>query len=237
MEKQAAVTVLVGMSELLREGLTRILATSKFRVGFSAANVQELLSKPLSRHRSILLIIDIDNKEPKTSFDQIAMFKSERQESRVIILTDDCSSNRVACALRAGADAFMTKGAACDTFMKSIELVTSGHTVLPGDALSLIQEMIADPKPSLQQLVNPTLPEKDGYTELVVLSTRERCILQYLVDGESNKMIARKVNITEATVKVHVKTILRKIRVRNRTQAAVWAMSNGIIAQDGTAAA
>ena len=50
-----------------------------------------------------------------------------------------------------------------------------------------------------------------------------RCI----IEGESNKCIARKINVTEATVKVHVKAILRKIRVQNRTQAAVWGMNNG----------
>ena len=54
--------------------------------------------------------------------------------------------------------------------------------------------------------------------------------MHYLVDGSSNKAIARKINIAEATVKVHVKAILRKIRVNNRTQAAVWAMNNGMFA-------
>jgi two-component system nitrate/nitrite response regulator NarL len=49
-----------------------------------------------------------------------------------------------------------------------------------------------------------------------------------LIEGDSNKLIARKIEIAEATVKVHVKAILRKIRVHNRTQAAIWAMSNGL---------
>jgi two-component system nitrate/nitrite response regulator NarL len=51
--------------------------------------------------------------------------------------------------------------------------------------------------------------------------------LRYLIEGDPNKTIARKIHITEATVKVHVKAILRKIRVHNRTQAAIWAMNNG----------
>jgi two-component system nitrate/nitrite response regulator NarL len=60
------------------------------------------------------------------------------------------------------------------------------------------------------------------------LSDRERCILNCLIAGDSNKTIARKIDIAEATVKVHVKAILRKVRVQNRTQAAIWAMSNGL---------
>jgi two-component system nitrate/nitrite response regulator NarL len=59
------------------------------------------------------------------------------------------------------------------------------------------------------------------------LSPREKSILRHLINGDSNKCIARKIDITEATVKVHVKAILRKIRVQNRTQAAIWGMNNG----------
>ncbi len=59
------------------------------------------------------------------------------------------------------------------------------------------------------------------------LSPRERLILRCLTEGDSNKSIARKNDIAEATVKVHIKAILRKISVRNRTQAAIWGMNNG----------
>src|SRR5207237_6965922 len=61
------------------------------------------------------------------------------------------------------------------------------------------------------------------------LSPRETSILRCLVEGDSNKCIARKINIAEATVKVHIKAILRKIRVQNRTQAAIWGMNNGSV--------
>ena len=62
------------------------------------------------------------------------------------------------------------------------------------------------------------------------LSEREAQILDGLVKGHANKVIARTCDITEATVKVHMKSILRKIRVDNRTQAAIWAMENGYAA-------
>ena len=65
------------------------------------------------------------------------------------------------------------------------------------------------------------------------LSERETQILDGLVKGHPNKVIARTCNVTEATVKVHMKSILRKIRVDNRTQAAIWAMANGYAA-DGS---
>jgi two-component system nitrate/nitrite response regulator NarL len=60
-----------------------------------------------------------------------------------------------------------------------------------------------------------------------LLSSREYAILRHLTQGASNKHIARQLEIAEATVKVHVKSLLRKIRVSNRTQAAMWAVSHG----------
>ena len=63
------------------------------------------------------------------------------------------------------------------------------------------------------------------------LSPREMAILRHLIEGNSNKSIARKIDIAEATVKVHVKAILRKIRVQNRTQAAIWGMNNTLLLQ------
>lgn len=60
------------------------------------------------------------------------------------------------------------------------------------------------------------------------LSPREIQILTCLVTGGSNKAIAARIGITEATVKVHIKGLLRKIDVRNRTQAAIWALNNGV---------
>jgi two-component system nitrate/nitrite response regulator NarL len=105
-----------------------------------------------------------------------------------------------------------------------------GETFLPSALLPYIlnhngrhaSEQIAhdfaETRPALRKTECDTTPH---------ISVREKCILNYLIEGYSNKTIARKINIAEATVKVHVKTILRKIRVQNRTQAAIWAINNG----------
>ena len=66
-----------------------------------------------------------------------------------------------------------------------------------------------------------------GFRSVRRISDRERHILHNLLAGHSNKMIARQLNISEATVKVHMKAVLRKLNVRNRTQAAMWAVANG----------
>jgi DNA-binding NarL/FixJ family response regulator len=231
MTRQSFVTVLVGPSELLREGLSRILEAAKFRVLFSAACVHDLLQKPLAQHRSILLIIDVGGTDADAEFAQIAEFKAIFPTSHVVALADHCLSTDIVSAFRAGADGYLTKVAAYDTFIKALELVMLGQTVLPAETSTFIQDIRHGPKHDAvaDELTNDIVKVEDEVQELEILSNRENCILRRLIEGESNKAIAREINIAEATVKVHVKAILRKIRVRNRTQAAVWAMNHGML--------
>lgn len=231
MTRQSFVTVLVGPSELLREGLSRILEAAKFRVLFSAACIHDLLQKPLAQHRSILLIIDVGGTDADAEFAQIAEFKAIYPTSHVVALADHCLSTNIVSAFRAGADGYLTKVAAYDTFIKALELVMLGQTVLPAETSTFIQDIRHGPKHDAvaDELTNDIIKVEDEVQDLEILSNRENCILRRLIEGESNKAIAREINIAEATVKVHVKAILRKIRVRNRTQAAVWAMNHGML--------
>ncbi|WP_181832707.1 helix-turn-helix domain-containing protein [Bosea caraganae] len=110
----------------------------------------------------------------------------------------------------------------CSTLIKSLELVMLGESIFPSAILTRmadehgldieIEDEIAVEEP-------PILHSSRS------LSAREMQILQCLVRGQSNKMIARNLDIVEATVKVHIKAILRKIHVQNRTQAAIWAVN------------
>jgi two-component system nitrate/nitrite response regulator NarL len=231
MTRQSFVTVLVGPGDLFREGLSRILDAAKFRILFSAACVHDLLQKPLPRDRSILLILDVGGTDANAEFAQIADFKAIYPTSHVVALADHCRSTDIVSAFRAGADGYLTKVAAYDTFIKALELVVLGHTVLPAETSAFIQDIRHDLKydSAPDDLENVVVKVENEDVELSILSNRENCILRRLIEGESNKTIARDVNIAEATVKVHVKAILRKIRVRNRTQAAVWAMNHGML--------
>ncbi|TIT03319.1 MAG: response regulator transcription factor [Mesorhizobium sp.] len=229
--RQSFITVLVGPSELLREGLSRILDAAKFRVLFSAACVHDILQKPLPQHRPILLIIDVGGTDADAEFAQIAEFKAIYPTSHVVALADHCRSTDIVSAFHAGADGYLTKVAAHDTFIKALELVMLGQTVLPAETSTSIQDIRHGLKHDAvaDELTKVAVKVEYEDQELSILSSRENCILRRLIEGESNKAIAREINIAEATVKVHVKAILRKIRVRNRTQAAVWAMNHGML--------
>ncbi len=112
-----------------------------------------------------------------------------------------------------------------DALVKSLELVLANSGVF---VPSTILTSLFDAK--LEELPRRDLKVGDGdVTSPKVahhLTGREFAILQCIVRGDSNKHIARHLDIAEATVKVHVKGILRKFSVRNRTQAAIWAMSH-----------
>jgi two-component system nitrate/nitrite response regulator NarL len=124
-----------------------------------------------------------------------------------------------------------------DVFVKSIELVMMGETIYPPAFLSFVVDADASniemaPRDEQRALAAATEDTMSAAEDTIApqLSPRETSILRCLVEGDSNKCIARKIDIAEATVKVHVKAILRKIRVQNRTQAAVWGMKNGSLA-------
>lgn len=159
----------------------------------------------------------------------IGFVREHYPDARVAIVSDHYRPHELISAYKAGANGYFVDVNSCDAFIKSIELVTMGETVFPPAFLSYV----LDGGPDRETQLQPTSEERSS---LIVadderiaphLSPRERAILSFLIEGNSNKCIARKIDIAEATVKVHVKAILRKIRVQNRTQAAIWGMSNG----------
>ena len=224
--RQIYETVLVVPNVLLREGLARILTTRPFRMLHSAASMDDAFLRRLSQRRSMLLVIGVS--DPDATAMQIALFKEKQPSGRVAVLADHYNLDAVLSAFRAGANAYFVKVTTCSAFIKSLELVMLGETIVPTEILPFIlahKDDAIDLEVGADAEVLP-IAQPSGFR---ALSIQEKRILRYLVDGSSNKVIARKIDIAEATVKVHIKAILRKIRVHNRTQAAVWAMQQFVV--------
>jgi two-component system nitrate/nitrite response regulator NarL len=227
MRRRPFATVLVGQSALLREGLARILSAADFRIVASGARVQDVIQA--SQHQSLLLIIDVSD-EPDAAIAEIELFKEQHPSGRVAVLADHYPLHDMVSAFAAGANLYFANSVSCDALIKALELIMLGETILPPQLLALIAGTSQEWGATL-----PICPRVHGDAspgmrtdDTPRLSAREKSILRCMVGGDSNKLIARKIDITEATVKVHVKAILRKIRVHNRTQAAIWAMNNGV---------
>ncbi|TJW28730.1 MAG: response regulator transcription factor, partial [Mesorhizobium sp.] len=93
-----------------------------------------------------MLIMDVGGTDANAEFAQIADFKAIYPTSHVVALADRCRSTDIVSAFRAGADGYLTKVAAYDTFIKALELVMLGHTVLPAETSAFIQDIRHDPK-------------------------------------------------------------------------------------------
>ena len=132
-------------------------------------------------------------------------------------------------AIRAGAHGYFISDITCEKFVRSVSLVMMGETIIPAALIKLKLDAsgsrLAEAANDLNNGKHISLAAEDETASL--LSPREREILRCISEGASNKCIARKIDMTEATVKSHVKAILRKISVENRTQAAIWGINNG----------
>jgi DNA-binding NarL/FixJ family response regulator len=232
-KQQSFATILVGKSILLREGLARILRSANFRIVASVSCANDLLPSKPQLHQPLFLIAHTGDSFD-AAIEQIGIIRDRHPTGRIAIVADRYRLGELVSALRAGANGFFVDVMTCDVFIKSIELVMMGETIYPPAFLSFV----LDPEINNHDEVVPR-DEQEQETILIAtedaiappqLSPREKSILRCLVEGDSNKCIARKIDIAEATVKVHVKAILRKIRVQNRTQAAIWGMKNGSLA-------
>jgi two-component system nitrate/nitrite response regulator NarL len=228
--RPAIEAILVGPSALRREGLARILDKADFRIVASETNFCNLEATSLAEHKPLLLIID-SGIDTGAAAGQIELFKASHPSGRVAVISDHCRPADIISAFRVGANAYFVNVLTCDAFIKSLELVMLGETILPSELLSAIGSG-KNAQEALARALGPRGAEPDVLPDQIEgalrLSEREKYILRCIIDGASNKLIARKINIAEATVKVHVKSILRKIRVQNRTQAAIWAVNNGL---------
>ena len=228
--QQSFAIVLVGKSNLLREGLARILRSANFRIVASVSCADDLLPSKLQLHQPLFLIVHTSD-DFDTAVEQIELFRDQHPGGRIAIVADHYRLSELVSAFRAGANGYFVDVMTCEVFIKSIELVMMGETVFPPAFLSFV----LDPEGNR---LGQAAPRDENDQPILVgtentlapqLSTREKSILRCLIEGDSNKCIARKIDIAEATVKVHVKAILRKIRVQNRTQAAIWGMNNGSV--------
>lgn len=220
-------TLLVDSHDLSREGLKHIMVGSSFRVAAAASNLAEVMDHPLGREKPALLVLCAHSRD---DFSALVRFRDEHPQAYIAVLADRYDAEDLSTVLALGVNCYLTNSVSPENLFKSFDLLMLGEAILPSVALSLVRRDFCEAAEAAQWDERPAF-NAEGDRLQGQLSSREQDILQCLVEGASNKAIARRLDITEATVKVHIKAILRKIRVSNRTQAAVWAMSNPPTAQ------
>ena len=221
--------VLVGERGLLREGIERILRSANFRIRASAAPGDDLMASQVQADQLLFLIIHTGDDFDAT-VEQIEFLRNRHSNARVAIVVTRYRLDDVVAAFRAGVNGYFADVTSCEVFAKSVELVMMGEVVFPPAFLSFalvddhhVSNRASSVGSSGAMLTASAIDPR--------LSPRERSIMRCLIEGDSNKCIARKIEIAEATVKVHIKAILRKIQVQNRTQAAIWGVNHASLAE------
>lgn len=152
-----------------------------------------------------------------------AMMIEEAPDSRVLMLTVSEDAEDLIETLRAGACGYLLKNIEADTLTAAIAKAAEGESVISPQMLGkLVQGVRAEAQPKAP--VQPVVA-----SELNKLSPREREILTFIARGQSNKVIARELDLAESTVKIHVQNVLRKLNLTSRVQAAVFAVEQGLV--------
>jgi two-component system nitrate/nitrite response regulator NarL len=212
MDTELAIGIL-GKNELIREGLGRILSEQGFRVVATSPRIQDFLdgAAPVE-----MILVDANICDEGLT-DCIRLHEA-LPSVRIILMADEFSAEDVMEAFNSDAiDGYLVKVIACKPLAAALRLAAMGEKVFPSQIIQSLGTTTLTTNLRTQGA-------RDGGS---TLSAREFEILCCLVDGDANKVISRRLSISDATVKVHIKAILRKLRVVNRTQAAIWAVSRG----------
>lgn len=236
---------------LFRRGLIALLGNDeRFQIAGEAADAT---AAQVAAHKLRPDLILLDNHMPGVQgVDAIAGLKEVSPTSKVVMLTVSENEDDLAAGIRAGADGYLLKtidtAELCDLIQRAWEGDSVFSPQMLGKLVGLLRQSpapaVAEPMPSTVPATSSASPamaspatsanhaqaaaEREAEEALRSLSPRELEILKLIARGDSNKLIARELDIAETTVKIHVQHILRKLNLGNRVHAAVFASARGL---------
>ena len=191
---------------MLREGIASLVASqSDMELVAEASTGREALEQ-FRKHRPNLTLMDLQMPD-MDGIEAMVAIRSEFPEARIIVLTTYKGDVKILRALKAGARAFLLKGLLQKELLETIRAVHAGQRRIPPEVAA--------------ELADHTIDD--------ALTTREIDVLRLIAGGNSNKLIADQLSITEETVKGYVKNILSKLGASDRTHAVTIALKRGII--------
>jgi NarL family two-component system response regulator LiaR len=204
---------------VVREGLRQFLELQEdIEVVGEAGDGMEALEQAQELQPDLVLM---DLVMPKLDgVETMQRLRTLDPESRVIVLTSFVDEDRLLPAIQAGADGYLLKNVEPAELARAIRVAHAGETIIDPTAAARLMRAIAD---------GPRM----SATEAGGLTPRERQVLELIARGQSNKRIARALGVSEKTVKTHVGHVLAKLGVTDRTQAALLAVREGLVAGGG----
>lgn len=210
MTPEALSVAIVDDHPLFRRGLIQLLATlPHFRLVGEASGGRDGIALALET-RPDLLLLDLNMKD-MSGLEVLKEVKAGDLDTRVIMITVSDQAEDLVAALRHGADGYLLKDMEPEQMLESLQAAAAGRVVISTALTHLLAvAMRAQDRPPEHQEAE--------------LTEQELRILERIAGGMSNKVIGKELDIAEGTVKVHVKHILRKLNLKSRVEAAVWAV-------------
>lgn len=205
---EPATIMMVDDHPLLRKGLGQLLELEdELMVVGEASSGQEAIDKALLLEPD-LITLDL-NMQGMDGLETLKIMRDKGIDARIIMLTVSDNDEDVVEAIRCGADGYLLKDMEPEDIIDKLKEATLGRMVLSAKLTEILATALRK-------------PEKAGSRALASLTSREYEILKLIAKGMSNKLIARELDISDGTVKVHVKHFLKKLNLRSRVEAAVW---------------
>ena len=207
--------LLVDDHNVVRKGIGSLLSTPRFRIEIvgDATNGIEAIEQNRKLRPDVILM---DLEMPRMGgLEAIAEIRRDYPETRILVLTSFDELDRAKEAIQAGAMGFLLKDSSTEDLVQAVRTVYQGQVLLPPDMAAQLIGGASDAKPQIAE---------EG-----ALTGREKDILHGLVRGLSNREIASELSISANTVRSHIRSILKKLDVANRTQAAMYALEHDLL--------
>ena len=211
--------LLIDDHALVRKGIEELLQSRGVQVVASVSSGEEGLRRARELACDVILL---DVKMPgMTGIETLQQLRTAGVATPVVMLTMSREDADLGAALRGGAQGYLLKDIEPEELVPALEAVLTGDKVVARELVGTLARLVgSDARPEGEVRRTPA--------PFAELTPREREILAQVADGSSNKMIARALEITDGTVKLHVKAILRKLGMRSRVEAAVAAVEHGL---------
>lgn len=215
MTNPKATIIIIDDHPLLRKGIRQLIEDEDdLELVAEASGAEEGIRLALE-HDPDLILLDLNMPEVN-GIEALKQLRAEGVAARIVMFTVSDHEEDVVVALKSGADGYLLKDMEPEDLLEQLRQAALGKMVVSERLTTLLAEALRN------QRRRPAGPD------IANLTAREMQIMRLIAEGFSNKMIARRLDVTEGTVKVHVKNLLKKMQLRSRVEVAVWAVQEGV---------